>query len=61
MGKVVIGQRMLVERLIMGLLANGHVLLEGVPAWPNALDQIARPVHGRRLRAAAVHARHAPG
>jgi MoxR-like ATPase len=24
----------LVERLVIGLLANGHVLLEGVPGWP---------------------------
>lgn len=30
-GKMVIGQQYLVERLIIGLLANGHVLLEGVP------------------------------
>ena len=40
MGKVVVGQKTLVERLIIGLLANGHVLLEGVPGlatvgrWP---------------------------
>lgn len=31
MSKMVIGQRYLVERLIIGLLSNGHVLLEGVP------------------------------
>ncbi len=30
-GKVIIGQRNLVERLLIGLLANGHVLVEGVP------------------------------
>ncbi|MCS1407127.1 MAG: hypothetical protein M2R45_00284 [Verrucomicrobia subdivision 3 bacterium] len=29
--KVVIGQKYLIERLIVGMLANGHVLLEGVP------------------------------
>ena len=29
MSKVDIGQKILVERLIIGLLANGHVLLEG--------------------------------
>ena len=29
-GKVIIGQSYLVDRLIIGLLANGHVLLEGV-------------------------------
>ena len=37
MGKVVIGQKMLVERLIIGLLANGHVLLEGVPGLAKTL------------------------
>lgn len=31
MGRVVVGQRALIDRLIVGLLTNGHVLLEGVP------------------------------
>ena len=31
MSKMVVGQQHLVERLIIGLLSNGHVLLEGVP------------------------------
>ena len=31
MGKVVVGQNQLVDRLLIGLLTNGHVLLEGVP------------------------------
>jgi len=31
MQKVIVGQRYLLERLMIGLLANGHVLLEGVP------------------------------
>jgi MoxR-like ATPase len=30
-GKVIVGQRYMVERLVIGLLANGHILLEGVP------------------------------
>ncbi|HPB68652.1 MAG TPA: MoxR family ATPase [Candidatus Omnitrophota bacterium] len=30
-GKVIIGQRDLLERLLVGLLANGHILIEGVP------------------------------
>ncbi|MGR3178367.1 MAG: AAA family ATPase [Candidatus Anammoxibacter sp.] len=30
-GKVIVGQKYLVERLLVGLLANGHILLEGVP------------------------------
>jgi len=30
-GKVIVGQRYMIERLLIGLLANGHILLEGVP------------------------------
>ncbi|MCL6466436.1 MAG: ATPase, partial [candidate division WOR-3 bacterium] len=30
-GKVIVGQKYLVERLLIGLLANGHILIEGVP------------------------------
>ena len=30
-GNVIVGQRYLIDRLLIGLLANGHVLLEGVP------------------------------
>ena len=31
MGRVLVGQRYMVDRLLIGILANGHVLLEGVP------------------------------
>ena len=31
MEQVIVGQRYMIERLLIGLLANGHVLLEGVP------------------------------
>jgi len=37
-GKVIIGQNYLVERLTIGLLANGHVLLEGVPGLAKTLS-----------------------
>ena len=37
-GKIVIGQTYLVERLAIGLLANGHVLLEGVPGLAKTLS-----------------------
>src|SRR5688572_7411402 len=37
-GKTVVGQSYLVERLIIGLLANGHVLLEGVPGLAKTLS-----------------------
>jgi MoxR-like ATPase len=38
LGKVIIGQTYLVERLVIGLLANGHVLLEGVPGLAKTLS-----------------------
>src|SRR5262245_36140335 len=38
MSKVVVGQTYLVERLVIGLLANGHVLLEGVPGLAKTLS-----------------------
>ena len=38
LGKVVVGQQYLVERLVVGLLANGHVLLEGVPGLAKTLS-----------------------
>ncbi len=37
-GQVIIGQHYLVDRLIVGLLANGHVLLEGVPGLAKTLS-----------------------
>ncbi len=36
--KVIIGQKYLVERLVIGLLANGHLLLEGVPGLAKTLS-----------------------
>jgi MoxR-like ATPase len=36
-GKVIVGQEYLVERLLIGLLADGHVLLEGVPGLAKTL------------------------
>src|ERR1043166_3190322 len=37
MGKVIVGQTYLTERLVIGLPANGHVLLEGVPGLAKTL------------------------
>ncbi len=37
-GQVIIGQQYLVDRLILGLIANGHVLLEGVPGLAKTLS-----------------------
>jgi MoxR-like ATPase len=37
MGSVIVGQKYLVERLLMGILANGHILIEGVPGLAKTL------------------------
>ena len=37
-GKVIVGQQYLVERLLLSILANGHVLLEGVPGLAKTLS-----------------------
>jgi MoxR-like ATPase len=37
MDKVIIGQKQMVERLLIGLLSNGHILLEGVPGLAKTL------------------------
>ncbi len=47
-GKVVVGQLHLLDRLLVGLLANGHVLLEGVPGLAKTLAV--------RTLASAIHA-----
>jgi MoxR-like ATPase len=36
-GKAIVGQKNMVEKLVVGLLANGHVLLEGVPGLAKTL------------------------
>jgi len=46
--RVIVGQEQLIDRLLVGLLANGHVLLEGVPG-------LAKTMAVRTL-AAAIHA-----
>jgi MoxR-like ATPase len=37
-GKVIVGQKYLVERLLLALLANGHILIEGVPGLAKSLS-----------------------
>ena len=37
LGKVIVGQKNMVERLLIGLLCNGHILLEGVPGLAKTL------------------------
>ncbi len=36
-GKTIVGQKQMLERLVVGLLGNGHVLLEGVPGLAKTL------------------------
>jgi MoxR-like ATPase len=38
MGSVIVGQKYLVERLLIGILANGHILIEGVPGLAKTLS-----------------------
>ncbi len=48
MGRVIVGQKKLVEGLVTGLLADGHVLLEGVPGLAKtlAVSTLAQAVGG---------------
>ncbi|MGA0134240.1 MAG: AAA family ATPase, partial [Opitutales bacterium] len=50
--RVVVGQQYLVDRLLVGLLANGHVLLEGVPGLAKTLSvrTLAQAVDGEFSR-----------
>jgi len=45
--KIIVGQDYLIERLLIGLLANGHVLVEGVPglAKTTAVKTLAKTIH----------------
>ncbi|MDX1545698.1 MAG: AAA family ATPase [Rhodothermales bacterium] len=51
-GRVVVGQRYMIERLLVGLLAAGHVLLEGVPGLAKTLtvSALARAIGTRFQR-----------
>lgn len=46
-GRVIVGQRRLIERLLIGLLTGGHLLLEGVPGLAKTLTirTLARAMH----------------
>ena len=48
MNKVIIGQKHMIERLLIGLLGQGHILLEGVPGLAKtlAITTLAKAVHG---------------
>jgi MoxR-like ATPase len=46
-GKVVVGQEYMINRLLVGLFTNGHILLEGVPGLAKTLtvSTLARVLH----------------
>ncbi len=52
LGKVIVGQRYLLERLLVGMFADGHLLLEGVPGLAKtlAVKTLASTVHARFTR-----------
>ena len=38
MSSIIVGQHYLVERLLIGILSNGHILIEGVPGLAKTLS-----------------------
>lgn len=52
LGKVIVGQSGMIERLLIGLLSNGHVLLEGVPGLAKTLSikSLAQSIHANFSR-----------
>jgi MoxR-like ATPase len=51
-GRVIIGQQYMLDRLLIGLLSNGHVLLEGVPGLAKTLTikSLSQAIHARFSR-----------
>ncbi len=47
LSKVIVGQQTMIERLMIGLLSNGHILLEGVPGLAKtlAIKSLAQSIH----------------
>ena len=52
MNKVIVGQNHMTERLLIGLLANGHILLEGVPGLAKTLsiNTLSKIIHAKFSR-----------
>ncbi len=48
MGKIIVGQKHMIERLLIGLLGRGHILLEGVPGLAKtlAINTLSQAVSG---------------
>jgi len=51
-GKIIIGQSYMLDRLLIGLLSNGHVLLEGVPGLAKTLTikSLSQAIHAKFSR-----------
>src|SRR5215471_9072230 len=51
-GRVIIGQYYMLDRLLIGLLANGHILLEGVPGLAKTLTikSLSQAIHAKFSR-----------
>ena len=51
-GRVIVGQQYLIERLLLGILSNGHILVEGVPglAKTTAVKTLARAINTKFQR-----------
>ncbi|MFN8297897.1 MAG: MoxR family ATPase [Chitinophagales bacterium] len=52
LGKSIVGQKYMTERLLLALLSNGHILLEGVPGLAKtlAIKSLASAIHGKFSR-----------
>ncbi len=52
LGKAIVGQKYMVERLLLALLSNGHILLEGVPGLAKtlAIKSLASAIHAKFSR-----------
>lgn len=52
LGKAIVGQKYMVERLMLALLSNGHILLEGVPGLAKtlAIKSLASAIHAKFAR-----------
>jgi len=51
-GRVIVGQKTMIERLMIGMLTDGHILLEGVPGLAKTLtiSSLANAIHARFSR-----------
>ncbi len=52
LGKVIVGQKYMLDRLLIGLLSNGHLLLEGVPGLAKtlAIKSLSSAIHAKFSR-----------